>query len=553
MTRLSRYTSLLRRRAVDGRLPPPVRRSLVEVVWLRAFARPRAWLAQIRRVPFLGAGPRRRLGFRHVLVSGPVRASANAAGIDHAAQLSDLLERAGVDHFLTDRERDRLVFGVDFGDRRRAARALLAHPWDGSWYVRWERGGRTGLASLDRTGLWSRFRLRTATGWDLFEARSWGERAVGPETAVGVRFWELGTSGQLELVGVRGHHRFDPRSPARDQTIDGRVFPGRSAFPVDHDLETFDGTVDIVFTWVDGEDPAWRDEFSTWTERYGLDEGQHVAITPGRYRSREELRYALRAVWFHCGWVRRVFVVTNGQVPVWLVEDDRLRVVPHSEILPDDALPTFNSHAIESSLHHIPGLAEHFVYLNDDVFIGRPLRPEDFFTANGLPKVFQSGARIPGYEDERTREVDAAALVGRDLLEQSFGRVVGTKPYHAPFPLRRSINQEIEERFPEVVARTAHSRFRNPEDLSLAASFAPHYGLATGQAVVGEITAEYVHLESSRLEWTLDRLLLGHGAETFCLNETEQPGDPERIDQLIGRFLDSYFPIPSGWEGGPNG
>jgi hypothetical protein len=474
--------------------------------------------------------------------------SFHRQGIDNARAVSELLDHAGIDHFLTARDRDRLVFGLELDRRRDAVRTLLSHPWDGSWYVEWKRGGRSGIVPLTGASLWGRGRLATATSWAVFEARSWGEQAVGPGSAVGVDFWQMGTSGQLELVGVRGHHRFDRRSPASDQKIDGQVFPGRMAFPVDHDLETFDQPVDVVFTWVDGDDPAWRDQFSTWTRREGRDEHRDVSITPGRYRSRDELRYALRAVWFYCGWVRRVFVVTNGQEPPWLVDDDRLRIVTHAEILPDDALPTFNSHAIESALHHIDGLAEHFVYLNDDVFIGRPLRPEHFFTPSGLPRVFQSGARIPGFEDDGTRAVDAAAFRGRELLQQAFGRVPGTKPYHAPFPLRRSTNDEIEARFPDVVGRTARSRFRDPRDLSLAASFAPHYGLATGRAVLGEIVAEYAHLESPRLDWTLDRLRLGRGADTFCLNETEEPGDQDQIDEVIADFLEAYFPIPSGWE-----
>ena len=58
----------------------------------------------------------------------------------------------------------------------------------------------------------------------------------------------------------------------------------------------------------------------------------------------------------------------------WLdTSHPQLRLVHHDAILPPDALPTFNSHAIESALHKVPDLAEQFVYLNDDFFLGRPL------------------------------------------------------------------------------------------------------------------------------------------------------------------------------------
>ncbi len=131
----------------------------------------------------------------------------------------------------------------------------------------------------------------------------------------------------------------------------------------------------------------------------------------GPVQSRDELRYSMRSVWANCGWARRIFVVTAGHTPsCWLTNHPDVQVIDHSAILPADALPTFNSHAIEASLHRIPGLSEHFVYFNDDMLVGRPLRPEVFFTANGLARVFQGGARIPAEEDGDTLAVDTAAM-----------------------------------------------------------------------------------------------------------------------------------------------
>ena len=222
----------------------------------------------------------------------------------------------------------------------------------------------------------------------------------------------MGTSGQLELVGTRGHERFDQHCGRTVETVDGCEYPGRSAFPVGSDLARMVEPIDIVYTWVDGADPSWQEAFRATAREHGrrVDE---VALDPARYRSRDELRYSLRSVWAFCGWARRIHIVTAGQVPDWLVEDDWIRVVDHSGILPADALPTFNSHAIESALHHIDGLAEHFIYFNDDMLVGRSLRPDDFFTSNGLALVFQGGARVPGVEDDDTLAVDTAARRGR--------------------------------------------------------------------------------------------------------------------------------------------
>jgi len=42
-------------------------------------------------------------------------------------------------------------------------------------------------------------------------------------------------------------------------------------------------------------------------------------------------------------------------------------------------LPTFSCQAIEWNLHRIEGLSENFVFFNDDVFLIRETKPEDFF------------------------------------------------------------------------------------------------------------------------------------------------------------------------------
>jgi hypothetical protein len=56
--------------------------------------------------------------------------------------------------------------------------------------------------------------------------------------------------------------------------------------------------------------------------------------------------------------------------------------VNHKAIWPLEALsglPTYNSMAIETNMHRIEGLAEHFVYANDDMLFLEPLEPKDFY------------------------------------------------------------------------------------------------------------------------------------------------------------------------------
>jgi len=462
-----------------------------------------------------------------------------------ARRFVDVLEAAGISPFLVTRRDDGLEFGVEIEQRDRALEALATGLASTGVYLAWEDGPQSGVVALSNA---PGRHVKRARRWNIFTAFSWGERVLGESAGTRLTFWDVGTSGQREMVGTRGQERFHLDTPRIVETVDGHEYPGVATFPVGATLEDFVGDIDVVYTWVDGSDPEWQADFRHWVERSGGTVPES-AFDPARFRSRDELRYSMRSIWAYCGWVRNIYVVTAGQVPSWLADDDRVRVVPHSEILPADVLPTFNSHAIESALHRIDGLAEHFVYFNDDVFIGRPLRPEAFFTPNGLPLVFQSTARVHGAEYADTLAVDTAAIRARALLKGRFGRVVGSKPMHAPFALRRSLVARLVEDFPEAVHDTEASRFRAPTDLSIAASFASHYALGLGAAVHGQIVCRYAHVESDRLALDLDRIALGDDVETFCINETKDSGNEEEgREARLRDFFTSMFPVPAPWE-----
>ena len=82
-------------------------------------------------------------------------------------------------------------------------------------------------------------------------------------------------------------------------------------------------------------------------------------------------------------WINHVYIVTDRQVPKWLnTEYEKVTVVDHSEIMPKECIPCFNSAVIEYFLPFIPKLSEKFLYGNDDLFLGKKVYPEDFFVGD---------------------------------------------------------------------------------------------------------------------------------------------------------------------------
>ncbi len=339
------------------------------------------------------------------------------------------------------------------------------------------------------------------------------------------------------------------RRPATG-VVGGRTVPTYEGLLQPHLLDvTF--AVDVVYTWVDGSDPKWlqrKDDAWAATHPGAL---HASAGARSRFTSHDELRYSLRSLEAYADWVRQVFVVTDGQVPRWLRTDyPRLRVVDHHELFAgaDDALPTFNSHAIESRLQHVEGLSEHFLYLNDDVFFGRPVTPELFFEASGLTRFFLTDATIDlGAPGSRDLPVVSAAKQSRAAVQAQFDRTVTQRFQHVAHPLRRSVLDDVADRLPDDVARTTSARFRSPGDLSIAASLAHYVGYATGRAVPGALRYAYCDVTERRAPIKLQRLARTRGADVFCLNETDAPDD-HRGHELMASFLRDYFPVPSSFE-----
>ena len=384
----------------------------------------------------------------------------------------------------------------------------------------------------------------------------WPETSRGPSVlsqgcGVEVQFWDDAVDGDLVAPVPNPYiarvSRGSTTAVRRVEGIDVPTLP-LMTMPV---LGETTVAVDVVYTWVDGADPAWakrqQDRLADWAD---LADTARAASSSGRARfeSRDELRYSLRSLHLFAPWVRTIHVVTAGQVPPWLdVDHPRIRLVDHRDLLPAEALPTFNSHAIESALHRVPDLAEHFVYFNDDMLLGRPLGPERFFDTAGRFAVFSS-PHVVGLGGPDDAAYVAAALHNRRLLQEAFGVGLTHHLAHAPYPQRVSVLAEVADRFPEAVAATARASFRSGTDVSMVSSLAPHYGLITGSAFASTLESVFVDLSGTQVVGVLDQVLQRR-QDAICMGDHQDYAlEMGRVDQLVADFLEAYYPIAAPWE-----
>ena len=461
------------------------------------------------------------------------------------------LARAGVEVVRLDSD-GRTALAVPVEARAEALAALAGDPAASGWWLAGP-AGRPAPVSAVATGR----RHRDAAALTLFRllAAPNGTPVAGPECGVSLQFWTLAEPGTERPDG--GTHTAGTRLAPIRNPLAAYLTPGvwqdaqrdparrlRAEAPV-HLLRVAE-PIDIVYTWVDDSDPEWRRRRASVQPPGTLSAD---ALHGGRTEDRDELRYSLRSVSAYAGWYRQIWLVTDGQVPAWLVDHPRLTVVTHREIFTDPSLlPTFNSHAIESQLHHIDGLAEHFLYFNDDVFIGRPVRPELFFTGTGLAKFTLAPVAIDR-QDEPGRLSGAmhAARNNRALLADDLGRSVTNRIQHIPHAHLRSSLADFEARHPDRVSRVAAARFRSPDDLSLASELGHYWAYARRQAVTTTLAFRYVDIGSPFAAEHLDSLLTRRNQDCFCVNDAgpyPHPVDGTRVTD----FLSAYFPLASPFE-----
>ncbi len=312
---------------------------------------------------------------------------------------------------------------------------------------------------------------------------------------------------------------------------------------------TFD--IDIVFSWVDAGSQKWQKARAKRMSSYVVGEGDdHDA----RFRQLDELKYALRSVHLFAPWIRRIFIATDSSIPQWLDAHPKVTVVRSKDFFSDPSvLPTHNSMAVESQLHHIPGLSEHFLYSNDDMFFGRPVRPDLFFTSGGLTKFIEGSNRIGLGETNAQRSgFENAARVNRRLLHERFGRLTTRHLEHTAVPLRKSVMRELELEFADEFAATMASTFRASTNISVTNSLYHYYALLTGRALRNETaTAKYVDTTTGAGLRSLDKLLRKRSFDCFCLNDGSFPEVPaDERAAAVRLFLDRYFAIPAPWEKG---
>lgn len=274
-----------------------------------------------------------------------------------------------------------------------------------------------------------------------------------------------------------------------------------------------------------------------------------------RFDSNEELRYSIRGVFKYAPWVRRIFIVCDDtQRPSWLIEQSEntnipVTIVKHSDIIPKEFLPTYNSQAIEMFLCMIPELSEQFIYLNDDMFIGAPVKVEDFYIHN--KPCYVMSAYVPRQRHRLRCQHDFAlrnnVTALRSLLENK--QTVTYKPEHQALPmLKSSLVALLTSENPvmrQFVKNTCLSPYRQTNNIYIM-GLAAHWNWAHDKAYISKKKRRsiYISIMANSHFGRIQRQLIQSRPKLFCLNDVcESEKQRPKMKHALNVILNKYYPF----------
>lgn len=326
--------------------------------------------------------------------------------------------------------------------------------------------------------------------------------------------------------------------------------------------------IDIVVPWVDGSDPAWRKVREQYRPERGNDNDE------ARFREWGVFQYWFRSIEKYAPWVRKIHLITWGHLPTFLnVNHPKLHIVRHEDYIPEVYRPAFSSHVIELNMHRIEGLAEHFIYFNDDVYLSAPVLPEDFFVDGlavdtavmGNVTISDNVSFLPYIQLNMLGNINQTfskhEVIKRDWkkwFSLKYGKlmlynlyyypgvnIAGFRNFHTCIPYCKKTLEDVWESLPDVLDDTSRHRFRSKEDVNQY--IFRYWRLMRGEFVPGKPNSRYLTLGEDSVEDVKAALENGR-YKVVCVNDDPMSCDFEEERQRLVAAFNKCFSQKSAFE-----
>ncbi|MDR1518115.1 MAG: Stealth CR1 domain-containing protein [Dysgonamonadaceae bacterium] len=327
--------------------------------------------------------------------------------------------------------------------------------------------------------------------------------------------------------------------------------------------------IDFVITWVDMNDLKWQKEFAAYS---GKIDNSKNEVTEARFRDHGLLKYWFRGVEKFAPWVRKIHFVTCGQKPEWLdTSNSKINLVNHKDYIPCEFLPVFNSSLIEIYLHRIPGIAEHFVYFNDDFFLINHTPQERFFVDGVATDIaaFRSNLGFSLWSKclknnirlinrhfdkkevfERDREKWLNPLYGKkarlNYLLLPYRKFITLRTPHNAQPYTKTLFNEVWGEVGKELTEMSSNRFRSRKDYTQ--ELFRTWQICTGNFVPYNTYADTKMFPLLIRSRQAVKAIQNQSYKLVCINDNEHIRNFNQVIENVKNSFESILPEKSGFE-----
>ncbi len=334
------------------------------------------------------------------------------------------------------------------------------------------------------------------------------------------------------------------------------------------------GPIDIVIPWVDGSDPIWIREKEDSLKKFCPQKESRSDI---RFASWDNLHYWFRAIEKFLPWINKVHFITWGHIPDFLnVEHPRLNIVRHTDYIPEDYLPTYNSGTIEMNVHRIPELSENYMMFNDDCFPLNMIDEGYYFRDNivcdeAVENIIVAAEFGTVGNAARYMQVNNMIIINRhfkkravqkrdwdkwycedygELLERTKSLVYwndfpGIHDPHMPAALKKSVLKKIWELEFDDLDKGSRNHFRDFSDINHY--LVRYWNICEGNFYPRRTLGKCYFVDKNNVDSIAD-VIRGQKEQMICINENCVGDEFLYVKEKINQALAQILPEKSSFE-----
>ena len=290
--------------------------------------------------------------------------------------------------------------------------------------------------------------------------------------------------------------------------------------------------IDIIFPYVDCNDHEWQKLYYENIKKYKKIDRTWDDWATGmkRFRPNGMLKYVFRGIAEYVPWVNKVYMIvqSESQIPNWINRDE-VNIVYHSDFIPQEYLPTFNSSTIEMFIHNIKDLSEYFIYGNDDTIFTSPIMESDFFDMKNDKLIF--GVKYRRFNFKWTG--DMLRKSDYILLRNSFNGYIYSFQ-HTYLPHKKSIMIEVFNKYKKKILSTV-TPFRTQSEHNQW--IFSQYAYFNNKVIKNRLSYMSTEIKTKNMQ----KILLRNWSKykSVCFNDHSSTTDTQ-VNEILSKFEKTF-------------